>query len=153
MERDILKKSDGPVRPGVAVIYAFLDQHQDSWPVRVMVFVLEVSPSGYYAWKDRPLSPRQHRRDRLLVEITAVHEQVKHRYGSPRLHAERKAQGHGWCINSVAAIMRQARIRAKTARQFKHTTDANHSRPVAENVLDRQLTATRPNESWVADLT
>lgn len=87
------------------------------------------------------------------MEITAVHEQVKGRYGSPRLHAELKAAGHGCCVNTVAKIMRQAGIRAKTARKFQHTTDSNHARPVAENVLDRQFTATKPNESWVADLT
>lgn len=135
------------------MIYAFLDQHQDSWPVRVMARVLEVSASGYYAWKDRPPSEQQQRRDRLLVQILAVQEQVKHRYGSPRIHAELEAQGHGCCVNSVAKIMRQAGLRARTARKFKQTTDSNHCRPVAENVLDRQFTATRPNESWVADLT
>lgn len=135
------------------MIYAFLDSHKGSWPVRVMADVLGVSPSGYYAWKDRPASHRQQRRDRLLVEITAIHEQVKHRYGSPRVHAELKANGHGCCVNTVAAVMRQAGIRAKTARKFKHTTDSNHKRPVAENRLDRQFTATEPDESWVADLT
>ena len=135
------------------MIYAFLDQHQDAWPVAVMASVLGVSPSGYYAWKGRPASDRQQRRDRLLVEITAVHEQVKGRYGSPRVHAELQANGHGCCVNTVAAIMRQAGLRARTARKFKHTTDSNHKRPVAENVLDRQFAATKPNESWVADLT
>lgn len=133
--------------------YAFLDQHKDVWPVRLMARVLAVSTSGYYASKGRPASERQNHRDSLLVAITAVHEQVKGRYGSPRIHAELQANGHGCCVNTVATIMRQAGIRARTARKFKHTTDSNHARPVAENLLDRQFTATRPNESWVADLT
>jgi len=135
------------------VTYAFLDQHRESWPLAVMADVLEVSASGYYAWKGRPASDRRQRRDRLLVEVTAVHERVKGRYGSPRVHAELKAAGHGCCVNTVAALMRQAGLRARTARKFKHTTDSNHDRPVAENVLDRRFAAARPNESWVADIT
>jgi putative transposase len=118
-----------------------------------MADLLGVSPAGYYAWRGRPQSERQQRRDRLLVEIAAIHERVKGRYGSPRIHAELKAGGHDCCVNTVAEVMRQAGIRAKTARKFRHTTDSNHSRPVAENVLDRQFDPASPNESWVADIT
>lgn len=135
------------------MIYAFLDEHRCCWPVTVLADTLDVSASGYYAWKDRPASQRQQRRDRLQVEITAIHEQVKGRYGSPRIHAELVATGHGCCVNTVAAVMRQAGIRAKTARKFKHTTDSKHSRPVAENVLARQFTPAGPNQAWVADIT
>ena len=49
--------------------------------------------------------------------------------------------------------MREAGIAAKTTRKFRHTTDSNHDRPVAENHLDRQFEAARPNEAWVADIT
>lgn len=135
------------------MIYAFLDDHRCCWPVTVLADALGVSASGYYAWKDRPASPRQQRRDCLQVEITAIHEQAKGRYGSPRIHAELVAAGHGCCVNTVAAVMRQAGIRAKTARRFKHTTDSNHSRPGADNVLARQFTPGGPNEAWVADIT
>src|SRR5262245_2270165 len=104
-----------------------------------MANLLGVSTAGYYAWRGRPPSQRQQRRDALLVEVRAIHERVKGRYGSPRIHAELSARGHGGCVNTVAEVMRQAGIRAKTARKFRHTTDSNHGRPVAENVLGRQF--------------
>jgi len=129
------------------VRYSFIEEHRSSWPVTVMADLLGVSTAGFYAWRDRPVSERQQRRDRLLVEIASLHEQFKGRYGSPRIHAELKAIGHGCCVNTVAEVMRQAGIRAKTARKFKHT------RPVADNVLDRQFAVAGPNQAWVADIT
>jgi len=132
--------------------FRFIEDHRGRWPVRLLCDTLEVSAAGYYAWRQRPASSREQRRDVLLVEIEAVHEQVKGRYGSPRVHAELLARGHGCCVNTVARLMRQAGIRAKTARTFRHTTDSNHSRPVADNVLDRQFAPAAPNEAWVADI-
>jgi transposase InsO family protein len=135
------------------VTFRFIEDHRHLWPVRLLCEALEVSPAGYYAWRGRPASAREERRDALRAEIEAIHEQVKQRYGSPRVHAELQARGHGCCVNTVARLMRQAGIRAKTARKFRHTTDSNHSRPVADNVLDRDFDPAAPNEAWVADIT
>jgi putative transposase len=135
------------------VKFSFIQEHKDSWPVTVMADLLGVSTAGFYAWRDRPISERQQRRDRLLVEIKAIHEEFKGRYGSPRIHAELVDREHGCCVNTVAEVMRQAGIRAKTARKFKHTTDSNHKRPVADNVLDREFEVDAPNQAWVADIT
>jgi putative transposase len=135
------------------VRFSFIQAHKDRWPVVVMADLLGVSTAGFYAWRDRPVSQRQQRRDRLLVEISAIHEEFKGRYGSPRIHAELTADGYGCCVNTVAEVMRQAGIKAKTARKFKHTTDSNHKRPVADNVLDREFDVDAPNRAWVADIT
>ena len=75
--------------------FSFIEEHKDTWPVVVMADLLGVSTAGFYAWRDRPISERQQRHDLLLVEISAIHEQFKGRYGSPRIHAELKAGGHG----------------------------------------------------------
>lgn len=116
--------------------------------------MLQVSAAGYYAWQQRPRSAQQQRRDALLVEIRAVHEQVKARYGSPRIHAELRARGQTCCVNTVAKLMKQHDIAAKTKRKFRGTTtDSNHNLPVAENLLDRQFDPEAPNERWVADIT
>ena len=148
------KKSYGVLRQGVAVIFAFIDQHKDAWPVRVMADVLEVSPSGYYAWKGRPASERQRRRDRLLVEITAVHEEVKDRYGSPRIHAELKAAG--------PRLLRQHRRGKSCGRpgsgRRRRGSSSTRPTPTTPGRWPRTCwigssTATRPNESWVADIT
>jgi len=89
----------------------------------------------------------------LVVEIRTIHAEVKQRYGSPRIHQELQARGVPCCRNTVAKLMAEFGIHAKTTRKFCHTTDSNHDRPVAANGLDRQFEAEKPNQKWVADIT
>ena len=134
--------------------YRFIDEHKDQWPVRLLCETLEISPAGYYAWRQCPRSAQQQRQDTLLVEIRAIHAEVKARYGSPRIHKELVARGHDCCVNTVAKLMRGNDIKAKTARKFRvRTTDSNHDLPVANNLLDRQFNPSEANEAWVADIT
>jgi putative transposase len=135
------------------VTFAFIEAHEGAWPVRVMCDALQVSPSGYYSWLVRPPSFQEERREALLVLIRGVHAGAKRRYGSPRIHAALEGRGEGCSVNTVAKIMRDNDIRAKTARKFRCTTDSNHRLPVADNVLDRQFDPEAPNEKWVADIT
>jgi putative transposase len=115
---------------------------------------LGVAPAGYYAWRQRPRSAQQQRRDTLLVEVRTIHAQFKARYGSPRIHAELMARGHDCCRNTVAKRMQKAGIAAKTTRKFRGTTtDSDHDMPVADNLLDRQFNPSQANEAWVADIT
>jgi putative transposase len=134
--------------------YRFIDQHKDQWPVRLLCETLEVSPAGYYAWRQRPANSQQQRRDVLVVEIRAIHAEVKARYGSPRMQKELVARGQDCCVNTVAKLMRDNDIKAKSARKFRvTTTDSNHDLPVADNLLDRQFNPSEANEVWVADIT
>jgi transposase InsO family protein len=135
------------------VIFRFIDEHRGLWPVRLLCEALGVSPAGYYAWRDRPAGAHKRRQDALLVESRAIHAEFKACYGSPRIHAELAARGHGCCVNTVAKLMRGHDIRAKTARKFRCTTDSNHDLPVAENLLGRQFAPDAPHEAWVADIT
>jgi transposase InsO family protein len=135
------------------VTFRFIDEHQGQWPVRRLCEALDVAPAGYYAWRERPASARQREQDALLVEIRAIHAEFKARYGSPRVHAELAARGQDCCLNTVAKLMRDHGIRAKTARKFRCTTDSNHDLPVADNLLDRQFDPDAPNAAWVADIT
>ena len=133
--------------------FRFIEEHKRRWPVRLLCETLEVSPAGYYAWRERPASARQQRQDALLVEIRAIHAEFHARYGSPRVHAELAARGHDCCVNTVAQLMQEHGIAAKTARKFRCTTDSNHDLPVAENLLDRQFDPEAANQAWVADIT
>jgi transposase InsO family protein len=131
----------------------FIDGHVGVWPVTRMCDALGVSTSGYYAWRNRDGGATHERREGLLAQIRAIHDRVRGRYGSPRMHAELVASGHTCCRNTVARLMRRAGIAAKSGRKFRHTTDSNHHLPVAENVLDRRFDPPGRNESWVADIT
>ena len=119
-----------------------------------MCRVLEVSPSGYYAWIERQPSVTEKRRDELAAEIRTIHAAVKERYGSPRMHAELVAQGHECSRNTAAKIMKGLGIRAISHKKFRvNTTDSNRDSPVAANLVDRKFEATKPNEIWLTDIT
>ncbi len=133
--------------------YDFVEAHRDRWPVRLMCRVLGVSPGGYYDWRGRPTSRQVQRREALVVAIKAVHGEVKARYGSPRIHAELVARGEPCCVNTVARLMRREGIAAKAKRKFRCTTDSNHDRPVAEDVVDRQFQPQEADRTWTADIT
>src|SRR3954462_5689646 len=128
--------------------YRFIEEHQDHWPVRLLCQTLEVSPAGYYAWRQRPRSAAEQRRDLLLVEIHSIHAEAKARYGSPRMTAELNARGLACSENTVADLMKAPGIRGKRLRRFVRTTDWRHDLLVAENVLDRDFAPTEPNAVW-----
>lgn len=134
--------------------YAFIQEQERRWPVSVLCSVLEVARSGFYAWRRRVPSRRCERRERLIKAMREIHAQ-RHQgsYGSPRMHRELKFQGHAVSENTVARLMKEHGLRARTARKFRPTTDSNHALAVAQNVLDRQFQANRPNEKWVSDIT
>jgi putative transposase len=134
--------------------FRFIEDNRPYWPVRLLCETLEVSAAGYYAWRERTTSAQQLRRDALVVEIRAIHAEVKARYGSPRIHAELAARGQTCCVNTVAKLMRDQGIAAKTARKFRcTTTNSNHDLPVADNLLDRQFNPSEANEVWLGDIT
>lgn len=112
-----------------------------------------MSASGYYAWIARSDSPTEQWRQELVGAIEEIHEQVKGRYGSPRMTAELKARGYACSENTVAELMRQHGIRARTPERFVCTTDSNHRLPVAENLLARDFDPDGPNQVWCADIT
>jgi transposase InsO family protein len=134
--------------------FRFIEDHRDTWPVRLMCAALEVSASGYYAWRGRPESPRAAANRVLLAAIRRVHASHRGRYGAPRIHAALRAEGRLVSCGRVERLMHRHGIRAMTQRRFRVvTTDSNHSLPVADNLLDQTFLATRPNEIWLADIT
>ncbi len=80
------------------------------------------------------------------MEIAAIHAEVKQRYGNPRIHKELADRGVPCCVNTLAKLMHDNDIRAKSARKFRNTTDSNHLLPVADTVLNRQFDPQGPNE-------
>jgi putative transposase len=136
------------------VKFAFIQNHLQAFPIPAVCQTLSVSRSGYYAWRRRPASARARRREELAGKIRVVHEQNRRVFGSPRVFRVLRAEGQSVCENTVAAVMRERQIRAKTKRKFvPRTTDSTHSQPVVRNVLDRQFHTQEPNRKWAADIT
>ena len=136
--------------------YACIERHREEYPVKLMCRVLEVARSGYYAWRERKPSTRAKRKERLRVEVRAIHRATKGRYGSPRVHAELQARGERVSRKQVACLMREEGLKGKKRRRFRTTTDSAHTHPVAENVLERKFAVEEiagPDRAWVADIT
>ena len=134
--------------------FRFVRHHRKRWPVGVMCRVLKVSRSGYYAWTKRKPSARSLREQKLLEKIRLVHQENRQLYGSPRVHRALLIDGQIVSRNTVARIMRRAKIRAKSRRRFvPRTTDSRHRQPVADNLLARDFDASAPNQKWLADIT
>lgn len=133
--------------------FAFISEEKVAFPIVVLCRVLAVSPSGYYASCGRPKSSHARRDEELSQQVAAAHLASKRRYGSPRVHAELQATGEQVGRKRVARLMREEKLAARTRRRFRATTDSKHSFPVAPNVLERDFTATAPNQVWVTDIT
>ena len=134
--------------------FRFIEDRRADHPVRVLCDVLGVSPAGYYAWRTRPESQRAAANRDLVDDIQQVHREAYGRYGSPRIHAELRAQGRGASRGRIERLMRHHGIRAIMARQRRvRTTDSRHDFPIAANLLERNFTATAPNRIWLADIT
>jgi putative transposase len=134
--------------------FRFIEDHRDAYPVRLMCTVLEVSPAGYYAWRDRPVSKRTKSNSALLAAIRQVHQGSSGRYGSPRVHAVLRRQGRGTSRGRIERMMRRHGIRAIMAPPRRvRTTDSHHDLPIAPNRIARDFTAPAPNRVWLADIT
>jgi len=134
--------------------FRFIEDHRDSYPVRLMCAVLEVSPAGYYAWRNRPVSERAKSSTALLAAIRQAHQDSSGRYGSPRVHAILRRQGRGTSRGRVERLMRRYGIRAiMTPPRRVRTTDSRHDLPIAPNLIARDFTAKAPNRVWLADIT
>ena len=121
--------------------------------IGVMCSVLGVSVSGYYAWRQRPLSRREEANQALVQRISRLHHGSHQTYGSPRIWAELRAEGEQCSRNRVARLMRLYHLGARRPRRYTVTTQSQHQYPVAPNVLGRDFSASAPNQKWVADIT
>lgn len=124
------------------------------FPVEGLCEVLEVSRSGYYRWKTAPPSRRKKENQKLLTQITQVHQQHKQRYGSPRITRVLKANGVACSENRIAALMKQHGIRARTKHSFRpRTTIRAKAELIAPNHLKKMETPKKLNAVWLGDIT
>jgi len=115
--------------------------------------VLRVSRSGFYAWRTRPESTRVQEDRKLVKAIREAHEESYGVYGSPRVFKELKSRAWRVSRKRVARLMKAHGIRSQRKQRFVTTTDSRHACPVSGNLLQRDFSASGPNEKWASDLT
>lgn len=115
--------------------------------------ILRVSVSGYYAWKSRLPSERDEANELLKAQIIDIHRRSRGNYGSPKITEELRNQGTSCSRKRVARLMRENKIRSRTKRKFRVTTDSKHNLPVAPNLLNRDFSPPKENTVWASDIT
>jgi putative transposase len=123
------------------------------YPLVVMCRVFDVSRSGYHAFVSRRPSTRAQENARLCVAIQAAHQRTRETYGPERLQDELRDDGFKAGVSRIKRLRKQLGLRCKQVRKFKATTNSNHHLPVAENLLNQNFETSRPNQTWVTDIT
>ena len=129
-----------------------IEAERANFPVTLMCRVLTVSPSGFHAWASRPPSQRDKKNEELRRQIRFAHLNSRGTYGSPRIHADLINKNIHVSRYRVARLMAQEGLRGRRKGRFIKTTDSNHDRPVAPNLLHQSFDVKGPNQVWVSDI-
>jgi hypothetical protein len=132
--------------------FAFIDAWKKVWSIEQMCRVLKVTSRGFRAWRSRPMGTRQRKDLEILAHIREQHSLALGSYGRPRMTEELKELGLAVGHRRVGRLMRQNDIRVVRTRKFKATTDSNHRFNIAPNLLDRDFSASAPNQKWAGDI-
>ena len=133
--------------------FAWIQSEKARYPLTKLCRWLGVTPSGFYAWRQRPESTHEREDRRLKVLVQASFAESKQRYGSPRIHEDLIEQDEQVSRKRVIRLMQEGGLKARTRKRFTLTTMSDHDQPVAANLLDRQFDAAAPNQRWVGDTT
>jgi putative transposase len=137
------------------VKYAWIrDNHCDSYDVKTLCDVVGVSRSGYYRWLNAEPSEKQLRTERIAAEAKRVFYENHGSAGHRSVYKQLVDEGIDCCKETVRKVLTAQGLHASKPPKFVPcTTDSDHNLPVAENVLDRDFKASRPDEKWVSDIT
>ena len=134
--------------------FAFIHVEKAVFSISALCRVLGVSRQGYYEYVKRKPSSRWARDAELQERVRGAFHESGKRYGSPRIHQQLRRDGQQVSKRRVERAMRSQGLSARKPRRFRvNTTQRDPSHPVVANVLNREFTASRPDERWVTDIT
>lgn len=133
--------------------YAQIDKLRQTYPVATMCRALDVSESGFHAWRNRLPSARAAAEVRLSAEIQAAHRRTRETYGPERLQAELADHGVTVGVHRIKRLRKVLGLHCRQRRKFVVATDSAHGLPLAPNLLNRDFAAATPNTAWVTDIT
>ncbi|MDX7129079.1 IS3 family transposase [Citrobacter portucalensis] len=151
-ERDILKKAGGVLRKAVRLRYAFIRDNSCCWPVRLLCRVLDVHPSGFYAWLQQPHSQRHQADLRLTGQIKQFWLESGCVYGYRKIHLDLRDSGQQCGVNRVWRLMKRVGIKAQVGYRSPRARKGEAS-IVSPNRPQRQFNPDAPDERWVTDIT
>ena len=132
--------------------FRFVAAERATFRVRALCRIVGASLSGFHAWLRRGPAQREGADRGLRARVGAIFAASRGTYGSPRVHAELRAQGVRVSRRRVARLMREAGLSATIRRRAPRTTDSRHDHPIAPNLLERRFAADHPDTVWLADI-
>ncbi len=132
--------------------FAFIAKHRHVWPVSWLCDALEVSRSGFHAWLNRPASERAVHDEKLGVAVGKSFKASDRTYGARRVWRDVLEEGLACGLHRIERLMRDSGFRARPRRRGKPKDDGERS-VIADNILDRDFAAGRPNQKWLTDFT
>src|SRR5690606_4403543 len=133
--------------------FEFVKANQAEFPVRLMCRTLGLSPSGYYAWSERPPAPRTRANEALLVTMRGIYAATKQSYGRPRMYAELRDDGVLVNHKRVGRLMKLDGLVGITRRRTWRTTKRDRDARPAPDLVQRNFVAAARDQLWVADIT
>ena len=132
--------------------YTFIRAHSTFWPVRWLCRLLEVHPSGFYAWRRQPKSAHSKANEHLTGLIKQFWLESGGIYGYRKIHSDLREVGEHCGKNRVYRLMRAAGLRAQVGyRRPRHRSGP--ASVLAPNRLQQKFEVSNPNEAWVTDIT
>ena len=128
-------------------------KQQTKFRIQPMCRVLQVSRSGYYDYLHRPPSDHCNVDDKLRPQIRSAFKKGRKNYGTRRIKDELKKEKTTVSRRRIGRLMQEEKLVVQTKRKFKVTTDSNHDKPIAPNLLEREFTVATPNTVYVGDIT
>lgn len=147
------KRSGSVLRERVEVRYRMIERCRGAFPIRMMCRSLKVSPSGYYDWRERPLSERAKDNQRLLSKIKVIHVDSDGVFGSSRVWEALRYKGEGCGVNRVARLMQKAGIQGVPQKKRWRKKESGQRPADVMNHLVRNFQASEANARWVTDIT
>jgi putative transposase len=129
------------------MIYSFIKNNEQLFPIEKMCKVLQISSGSYYRWKKQKSTVRQKLKIAIKEKITLIYFESKQRYGSPRITLELQSFGFKISRITVAKYMKQLGLRSKLSKKLKVTTTSNHNYLIVENILNREFVVKTPSKA------
>lgn len=153
IEIEIFKNASKYIFEGKPMIFHFIENNLDTYPLRRMCKVLGIGENTYHRWKNQIISPRRRQTILLEEEITSIFHEYKGIYGNVKISAELQSRGFKLSRAQVTFYMKKLGLSSKVRRRDKATSSKFYNPCVFPNILNRQFIAEEPSQVWVSGIT
>lgn len=153
LQIEIYRKASKHIAAGKPMIFHFIEDNLDKYPLWKMCEALNIRTGTYHRWKSNIKSPRQLQTSLLEEEIASIFHEYKGIYGNGKIAAELQSRGFELKLGQVTSYMRKLGLTSKVSRKPKSGSNSLYNPCIFPNILNRQFTAEKPSQVWVSGIT